>query len=286
MIYPESAGIYRTVFEGLLHGIKQRLGSHTLAIYTLTPERSDGAGLKTWLAMKRPAAVIALGRQAFELYQGLAEHPRAIYGALDLSRDLNPTAAGISLSVAPDLFFKTLKRLLPDIRRVFVVYNPAKDRWLIELARAAAVAQGLTLHLYAASDAASATQRYRTVLGQAEPFKDALWLPLDPHLLDEENVLPLLLEQSWEQHLATFSNALEHARYGALFAVYPDVEQLGQHLAQLALDFLRARSGFHATIEPLREVRRALNLRVAHHLGINVTLTLKDEFDLVFPLPH
>lgn len=145
---------------------------------------------------------------------------------------------------------------------------------------------GLDLRAHEALDAASATKLYRTVLGQAEPFKDALWLPLDTQLLDEVNVLPRLAEQSWYRNLAIFSNSLEHARYGALFALYPDPERLGQRLAELALDFVRNPNGFRSTIEPLREVRRALNLRVAQHLGIDLTLTLKDEFDLFFPTPE
>lgn len=138
VIYPATEGSYRTVFQGLLDGIEGRLGTNKMLTYRLAAEQDDSTGLKTWLAEKKPKAVITLGRQAFESYQTSGLRYKAISGGLDLSRDLNPKASGVSLSVAPDLFFKTLKRLIPGIRRVFVVYNPTKDRWLVEFAKEAA----------------------------------------------------------------------------------------------------------------------------------------------------
>ena len=239
---------------------------------------------KTWLAKQTTArALVTLGRGAYEDYQAAGITLPAVSGLLNLSPQLNPTANGISLSVDPALFFETLKRVLPDTSRVHVVYNPAKDQWLIDLARKAAPRYHLELIAHEASDLPSGTQRYLELLKHLEPGRDALWLPLDSKLLEEETVLPLIIEESWNRRFAVFSNSLAHVRLGALFALYPDNEALGRHLAEKALDGLNYPR--IPTIEPLRDVKRAIHRRFAEHLGIDPGGPLRAHFDTVFG-PH
>jgi putative ABC transport system substrate-binding protein len=138
----------------------------------------------------------------------------------------------------------------------------------------------LELVSYEASDPASGTQRYLGLLKHLEPGRDALWLPLDSKLLEKETVLPLIIEESWNRRFAVFSNSLAHARLGALFALYPDNEALGRRLAEKAID--RLSTPRDPTIEPLRDVKRAIHRRFAEHLGIDLGGPLRAHFDTVF----
>ena len=77
-----------------------------------------------------------------------------------------------------------------------------------------------------------------------------------------------------------FSNSLAYADAGALFAVYPEPRGLGQRLAQLAKRRL-ADPASRPEIETLKNVRSAINVRVADHLGIWLDNDRKGSFDLI-----
>lgn len=287
VIYPDTEEpAYRIVFRSLVDGIKQRVPEDRLQIHSVDPERPQPAELKQWLGARLPKAVITLGRKAFEDYQSSGYPILATSGAIDLSPSLNPNAHGISLSVDPDILLETLEKTTPTIRRVFVVFNPEKDQWLIERAKTSATQRGLELVPMAASDLATATKTYWDIFKCVEPDRDALWLPLDSKLLDDENVLPFVLEQSWYRRFVVISNSLAHAKLGALIAVYPDNEHLGQHLAERALRSIAEPGVPKPDIEPLREVKRAINKRFADHFGIDLQGELRTYFDTVFKSDH
>jgi putative tryptophan/tyrosine transport system substrate-binding protein len=284
VIYPKAEEpAYRLVFQATLKAIQDRLHSNRVATPTLAITGSNPGQLKGWLAGHPTEVIITLGRQAFEDYQTLKAPRPAVSGLLDLSPNLNPTAYGIGLSVDPVLFFETLKKTTPKVRRVFVVYNPAKDQWLVALAKHAAPHFSLELVPFEAADLVSATRAYGQILEQITPDHDAIWLPLDSKLLDESAVLPLILEQSWYRRFVVFSNSLLHAELGALFAIYPDNEALGRRLADKALTLLHRSVRPDPEVEPLRTVRRAINKRFAEHLGVEVTGALQTYFDLIIP---
>lgn len=284
VIYPDTREpTYRIIFQSVLDGIKQRIPNDRLQIHAVDPDKAQPAEIKQWLGQQSPQAVITLGRKAFENYGSSGYPLLATSGAIDLSPSLNPGASGISLSVDPDILLETLKNTAPGVKRVFVVFNPAKDQWLVDRASVAASTRALELVSVKASDAASATRAYWEIFKGVEPEKDALWLPLDNKLLDDKNVLPLILEQSWYRRFPVISNSLQHARLGALIAVYPDNERLGQHLAERAL---RSISGPKPDIEPLRDVKRAINKRFADHFGIDLQGPLGTYFDMVFTSDH
>ncbi|MGH8614118.1 MAG: hypothetical protein ACREYF_19345 [Gammaproteobacteria bacterium] len=129
VLYPDAEGIYRDLFGQLLSGIDAAAGSQNTHKYLV--DKSSRRDLSSWLAATRPQAVITLGPQPYEDYRRTGYSAKYVSGALDLSPQLDHNADGISLSAAPELFFDTLRQLLPLVDRVFVVANPSKSRWIV-----------------------------------------------------------------------------------------------------------------------------------------------------------
>jgi ABC-type uncharacterized transport system substrate-binding protein len=282
VLYPAAEGIYRDLFGQLLRGIDTAAGPQNTRKYLL--EKQGPAHLSQWLGETRPQAVITLGPQAYAAYRASGYSAKSVSGALDLSPQLDRNTEGISLSAAPELFFDTLRQLLPRVDRVFVVADPAKSRWIVEHAEAAAPRYGIALVVYAASDLSAAAKHFRAIFKRTRPDRDGLWIPLDSTLIDEQAVWPLSVEESWYRRIAVFSNDLLHARLGALFALYMDPEKLGRRLAERALALARGTVTDYPHIAPLEDVKRALNIRFAHHLGVEVRRIIH-EFDALFPIP-
>lgn len=281
VLYPETGPPYRQLIAEIVGGIERGAGEAAVRALALS-EPPDIPALRRWLDQQSPAVAITLGRMPTETYEGLGSAIPRVVGALDASPQTRPRVAGVGLSVDPALLFAALKRLVPATRRVWVVFDPGTDRWLIDLARSVAPGFGLTVQAVEASDLRESARRFLDVLDRADPATDALWLVADTAVIDTRTILPLVVERGWKRRLAIFSDSLQHAQHGILFALYPDPLQLGHRLAELALSRWRDPKA-ERRIEPLRAVKGALNLKISAHLGLDVTQDVERQFDVVLP---
>jgi putative ABC transport system substrate-binding protein len=282
VLYPETHPPYRQIFADLLAGIEQGLSAETVRTRSLS-DPPDVAALRRWLDQEAPVVVITLGRVPTETYEHIGRKTPHVIGALDASPQTRPTVAGVGLAVDPALLFGTLQLLMPEKRRVWVVFDPAYDRWLIALAQTAAAARNLKLESLEAGDLRESARQFLRILDTADPATDAIWLVADAGIIDSQTILPLVIEKSWQRRLPVFSNSLAHVKRGVLFALYPDNISLGRRLAELSLQALRTPDA-RAGVEVLRAVKRALNLKVVGHLELDVPPDIERQFDLVLPV--
>lgn len=283
VLYPELGEPYRAIFNALIDGIAEQTGP--VRRQAITPA-TDIPALQAQLQRSGVRVVVALGRQGLQAALGLEKDlPVVVGGVVSV-----PEAArerqlpGISLTPDPAVLFAQLRELLPSVRRVVVVYNPAHTAWLLSPARSAARAQGLELVEFEARDVASAARHYQALLGSLDGRRDALWLPQDPTTVDDELILPLVLRKAWSRGVPVFSSSFPHVKKGALFALYPDNRALGRSLGARALR-LQADEPVPPGMQPLQDVLRAINLRTAGHLGLALDHPQQRRFDLVFPEP-
>lgn len=280
VIYPDIGEPYRSVFTKIIEGIeakaKAKVASYAVGA-SFNPQE-----LSSELKKQDVRVVIALGRNGLKAA-----------GALD--KDIGVVAGGVvsvpegeghgsqvqSLAPDPALLFSRLKLLSPTTRRVFVVYEPRQNGWLIRLARDAARANGIELVAQEAGDLKTAARLYQDFFSSADGKRDAVWLPQDSTTVDEAVVLPLVLQESWARSLPVFSSSVAHVKRGALFALYPNNVELGRNLAVSALG-LASGSAPARGVLPLRDVLTAFNTRTASHLGLPPSAQ-QHAFDLVFP---
>lgn len=282
VVYPDIGEPYRAIFEKIVEGIEDWAGPRVVK-YAVKPS-ADIAELKTALRRQDARVVIALGRQGMKAVAPDRGRAIVVGGVVTVPESEARGLSVVSLSPDPSLLFARLKALMPAAKRVFVVYDPRNNAWLMRLAKEAARAQGLELVAYEAEDLRGAMQQYQAVFAAADSRTDALWLPQDTTTVEEGSVLPLVLKESWNRGLAVFSSSFGHVRRGVLFSLYPDNVELGKSLAGLALGILASGNHGGHGMMPLRDVRIAVNLRAAQHLGLDLSRQQRG-FDLVFPEP-
>lgn len=279
VIYPDIGEPYRSIFAQIIDGIEARARGH-VANFAVGPNM-DAGELNNSLRRQDTKVVIALGRQGMKLASGLDSHIRVIVGGVLTAPENEARNLQVnSLSPDPALLFSRLKGMMPRVRRVFTVYDPRQNAWMMRLAKEAARAQGLELVTYDAQDLRSAMQAYQEIFASSDSSQDALWLPQDSTTVEESSVLPLVLQESWTRNLAVFSSSFGHVKRGVLFSLYPNNVELGRHLAGSALNFA-AGGGDVSGMLPLREVLMAVNLRTAKHLELNTSRL--QSFDMAFP---
>lgn len=283
VIYPDIGEPYRSVFMKIIEGIEEmaKVKVRNFPIGNST----DPGDLNSQLKRNDIKVVIALGRQGVKAASTLdRDIPVVIGGVLAMPEADSRAVSGISLSPDPSLLFARLRELQPNVKRVFVVYNPAQNEWLIKLAREAAKARGLELVAQEARDLASAARLYEAIFAAADGHRDVVWLPQDSTTVDESTILPLVLKESWGRSVAVFSSSYLHVKKGVLFALYPNNIELGRNLASSALGVLTGEARSRGIL-PLREVHTAVNLRTANHIGINISYQQQRSFDSIFPEP-
>ncbi|MYM91888.1 hypothetical protein GTP91_32515, partial [Rugamonas sp. FT82W] len=281
VVYPNVEEPFRSAFIAMIQGIEERTKLKVRS-YPVDP-KVDTAELNATLKRNGTKVVIALGRQGLNATAGLDREIAVLAGGVLLLSDAE-NVMGISMTPDPAMLFSRLRALLPELKRVIVVYNPQKSEWLVKLARDAAKAQGLELQAHVAGDLARAAQLYPQLIAAADPRHDAVWLPHDSTTVEESTILPLVLRESWNSGVPLFSSNVLHVKKGALFAMVPDNVELGRTLAASALGVI-AGDVRRRPLVPLRELQTAINLRTASHIGLHLGALQQRSFDFVYPQP-
>jgi putative ABC transport system substrate-binding protein len=280
VIYPDIGAPYREIFERIIEGIEDKVGTK-VANYPVNDD-TDITQLNASLLRQNIKVVIALGRQGMKTATTLNKSIEVVVGGVLTVPEIEARGQPvISLSPDPALLFARIKTLMPSVKRVFVVYDPGFNGWLMKLAKEAARAQGLELVAYEALDVHSAVRFYQKIFSDADGQDDVLWLPQDPTTVEDSSILPMVLQESWNKGIAVFSSNFSYVRRGVLFSLYPDNVALGKSLAGLAQDILILGGYGRRGMMPLRDVKSAVNLRTAKHLGINPRR--QQSFDMTIP---
>lgn len=284
IFYPKAEEPFKSILLKIIEGIEER-NKGWIKNYVIDKNNLDIALLNDHLKRNDTKVVIALGRDGIKAASSLERDLPVIVGAILTPPDFAQQAIyGMTLNPDPELLLTRLKTLLPEVRRVFVVYNPQSNASLIKRARETGKEQGIEVVAIEAHDLAEAARSYSNIFAKVDKNRDALWLPNDPTTVEETTILPLVLKESWSYSLPFFSSTLIHVKRGALFALYPNNLELGRNLGNFALDAL-AGDVRKRGIQPLREVRIAVNLRTATHLGVSIGVQQQRTFDFVFPEP-
>jgi putative ABC transport system substrate-binding protein len=283
VLFPKTPEAARQFFSKIMEGIEERTKSK-LTKYPLDTEKSDNPNLSEQLKHNDTRVVIALGRSAVMATSGLDHGIPVIAGGILVNEQDHQTMNGISMTPDPALLFQRLRILMPDVKRVWVVYNPQQNESLIKLARESARLQGLELVSHEARDLAAAAKTYEMIFSNSSLQHDAIWLPNDQTSVEEKTILPLILKQAWSSSVPVFASSLIHVKRGALFALYPNQFELGKGLANSALGIMAGESRKKG-MQPLREVLAAINVRTASHIGLQIDLQQQRLYDSVFPEP-
>lgn len=270
VVYPEYPAPYNTIFESIIDGIR----SKNTVVKRFPVAVKQPQHIRPEIALD---GIIALGQQGLEAVGHIDGIP-IVVGALP---KIPESYSGVELTPEPKGFFKTLSRTLPEVKKVHVVYSRQSIGKLVDLAKNDIKGTGLVLASYEVNDLKEAVVVYRKICDSMNRTTDILWLPLDRITVDDNIVLPMLLELAWLRRLKIVSNKPAHARSGVLLSIYPDNYGTGQQLVDILLQDVGLSSG--PVVAQSKQVSRAINSRSAVHLGLGFTSRELDAFDLVFP---
>lgn len=284
IVYPEVRDPYRSIFLEIARGMEQELGK-PVTHYVLNGRENSTDSLINELKNNHIDVVVTLGRAGLAAAKPISAALPVVIGATMIRPEEVPQGlTGISLTPAPEAMFDHLKKLVPEIKKVTVIYDPRQTAWEIQHAERTAQERGLTLIAQPTGNLHDSADLFRQVLIELKDNSIALWLPRENAGMDEQSLLPEVLREAWEKNFVVFSSNLDHVRKGALFSLYPDNFGMGRSLAILALKQIEPGSKLES-VNLLRDLLVAVNLRTAEHLGLRFSSQTRREFAMVFPTP-
>ncbi len=279
VLYPEVRDPYLQVFLNIAKGA-EAISDTNVRLYPLQKQTSP-QDLKQWISAHNINVAITLGNRGYTVVPEIPTNVPVVTGAIFLNPNTKGVS-GITLAPTPDRLFMFLRRLLPDILNVHVVYLQDKKSWLIEeQAFPAAKNQHVVLHAQSTHSLHELAETYKSVLNSLDPTISALWLPNTGRGLDRA-LMQQILETAWERKIVVFSSNFSDVKRGVLFSLYPDNFEMGKSLARMAIQRIDNKDAPHR-ITLVDTLLKAINLRTADHLGLHFTKTQEKNFDFIYP---
>jgi putative ABC transport system substrate-binding protein len=219
------------------------------------------------LRASHPALVLAVGvRAAKAAAEGFADLPVVYCMVLDpgVNGISGPNVTGVTLAIPVKRQIEGFKQVLPTLGRLGVVFSPAKSGNLMEEARSAAAALGVTL----LTESVQRSDQVPDALARLAGKVDGLWLPPDATVVTKET-FRLALELSLARKLPLMVFNSQFVKAGALLALSPDYAASGSEAARIVKLIL---SGKKPADIPTTAARGTLVLNVgtARNLGIEI----------------
>lgn len=266
VIYPDVREPYRRVLFETVSAIENDYAGTVVKLEIPDNVETQPANLPA--TAQACDALVGLGRIG-EQFAGVPGQQRRAVGAVLRQPSERTLAPTLSLVPDPAELFLRLKFFAPKVTRVRTIFNPTVSQSLVDEGTRAANAHGLTLVSDTASTLRGALIIYKQWFNEMVPETEALWLLQDPSTVDNDVILPMILEASWKQRIVVFSNQPAHVNRGVLFSVYPNNVSIGQQLVKMVSPCVNPGCPENR-VYLLRELYTAVHTKTAARLGISV----------------
>lgn len=220
-----------------------------------------------------PELIFALGTPAAE-WASEAFRQVPMVATMVLSRqalEALPNTTGIALEFQPATQLEWMRRLLPNVKRIGVLYDPSQNQPWIDLASREARKLGLNLVPIAVRDPRELPAGLRALDREA----DVLWALPDRTVYSNKTLRQVLLSSFHSKiPLVGLSNAWVEA--GAIYALDRDYAALGQQSGAMAIRVLSGEAADRLQPETPRQPVYSLNLKTVRHMKMEMARKVID----------
>lgn len=246
VVYPLSNTSQDDIYLQVVSGIENKF-PHIERLEL--PEGFDN--IQPQLDHSRPDKIIALGKRAGDAVSKSSFHEKMIVGLAYFSR---AEYSGVGLALDSGILTTQLSRLVPYIKRVFVVQDTG---YLTIDDPKENLPSPPQLIMKKGNDIISAIRLLGNLLEHDATATDAVFIPANL----PNNILYEVVKVAWDKKIMLLSTNLSHLEGGAMMVFYPDNFGIGEQLALLSNN---SSPGY----ENVKKINVGLNRRIAQHLEI------------------
>ncbi|MBI4794133.1 MAG: hypothetical protein HY789_15655 [Deltaproteobacteria bacterium] len=218
-----------------------------------------------------PDLILALGRDALLSVRDIGDIPILflLVVAPEVIIEDRDNITGINLDIPAKLQFDELARLLPQVRRIGVIYNTAHSAMDIQQARRNCPdLQFIALN-------AQSTREVPALLDELNSRVDLIWL-LPDHIVTNPQILQSYFLFSFKNKVPVLAFSEKYLKSGAAIVVTFDLEDMGEQAAGMAARILL---GAPVSAMPRMDISRVKTL-------VNPTVAKKLQLDITGKIPR
>ena len=251
---------YEEAFQGVQQACKASFERYILS----EMKNTDIIGL---IRRAKPDLVLAIGSGALSIVRQLSGIPILYLMVLNpqslVASEANIT--GVSMNLTAKAQLQRLRKTLPHIKTIGLLYDPQRSGGFVRRAREASVELGYRL-------IAGQVQQAKDVPGMLGDMKgkiDIFWMLPDLTVVTAET-LEAMLSFSVESGVPILSFSDKYLKMGALISIGIDAFDIGVQAGEMAGRILAGAKVKNVYRQEARKPVVAVNLKVARKLGIIV----------------
>lgn len=244
--------------------------------YVIDDDEGKGHAIIRGLKNHKADLIFTLGRDALSLVKNKIKDIPVVF-AFVLNPNTEPNIIGIDMNIPPEEQFNTLLQIMPNIKRIGVVYDPLKTQPLISEAEAAAKKLGITLAAKKITTKAEAIN----AISQMEGKADAIWMVPDATAITPESIEYMLLF-SFRNNVPIIGISEKYVKNGALMALSFDSEDMGRQAGEIAARVIEGEDIKKIPLLKPRKFKLSINLNTAEKMGIKIPENIIRQSDKVY----
>ncbi|MCJ7599934.1 MAG: hypothetical protein MUO63_00365 [Desulfobulbaceae bacterium] len=229
-------------------------------------ENPSKSAVEQQIRETHPDLILALGRDALLAVRDIRDIP-VIYllvVAPEIIIDGHDNITGINLEIPPKLQLDELSRLLPQVRRIGVIYNTARSAMDIQQARLARP----DLQFVALN--AQSTREVPALLEELRGRVDLIWLLPDLTVTNPE-ILESYFLFSFKNKVPVLAFAEKYLKNGAAIVVTFDLQAMAEQAAGMAARIMGGEPVSAVPRMDISRVKTIINPAVTKKLQLSIT---------------
>jgi putative ABC transport system substrate-binding protein len=272
VIKSQNLGPYDRAVEGFKESTSNRV---TEFVLRNEPGESNEA-IAREIGRIRPDVIFAVGVKAATFSKStLPKYPMVYSMVINPDKyDLSgKNVVGIPLDVPPSEQFKILKRTLPALHRIGIIYDPNISGELVSKALEEAQLLGLSIRAVEIHNRNEVPNAIRQMRGQV----DAVWMVPDSTVYSEES-LPFIFTYTLDEKIPFMAFSESFVDAGALLSLSPDYKEVGRQ-GSLKVDDLLTGKGQNPS--HFFKYRLVLSAKTAKKLSIEIPQSVLNDANRV-----
>lgn len=244
--------------------------------YSLNGDIKNGPEILNSIWFNKDILLVAVGSEALEVAVSQKKRP-ILYTMVLAPKNNRSDMTGVFLEIPALVQLTILHKLVPNIRNVGLIYNPATSQSFISDAKNACQNLGFILVPVPVNSDREVDEAAKSLTGKI----DALWMIPDPVNLSPLGAEAILLF-SLENQIPILAPSEKFVKSGALVSVSADYHEMGIQTARMANVIVKGGQPSEFPGEGPRKYSIALNLKVAKQIGLKIPKSVIDRVEKIY----
>jgi len=265
--YPQ----YREAYEGFNEALRQSDIRYTIELIESIEENSINPGIVNQISEKNTDLILAIGTRAATRISAVIRDIPIVYSMV-VSPNFNANSGmrndnitGVTLMVPVIEQFRLLRRIIPDLKNIGVIYTSGENAVLIREAERAA----LNLNLNLVKGEVNSEREVPQTLQNLIRIVDVIWKIVDTSTNSRESTEYIILE-GYRDNIPVIGLAENIVRAGAVLALCADYIEVGRQSGIIAQSILAGADPADMTVENPKNFVLYVNGRIADGIGLEI----------------